>query len=135
MTTTEVSTDYGYYVIKQGKKLIMVSNIDFDPKRRYAVSKQTVKDILNSSVTSLDEHLLVILIASININRAIHDPKEQEKYRKLTEKTIANGLTKIFQTSCEYSEESLLSIFSECKPEEVEEILTTPYPVNKLKNL
>lgn len=130
-----VSTDYGYYIINQSEKLIMVSNYEFDPNCRYSIHIQTVEEILNSSLLSLDKYLLVILIASIHINRAIHFPLEQKKYPKLTEKVIADGLKKIFKISSQYTEESLLAIFCENNPDKVEKILRSEHPVDELKNL
>ena len=127
----EVSTS------KPTSPLYRVTDIFYDEDYSVGVSKTSTSEILGVAKQSFEPEQVAILIASVNINRKKSGKYSKlypifESISKLPEDVITDGLKRLLSSTASYEFDSLLNLFEELTPKQLEEVLKSESPVHAI---
>lgn len=114
--------------------LYKVVDTDYNETMSLAVKKSYIEEIMDVAKQGFEPEQLAILIASVNFNRTKCD-KHNPCHKTMKQEIIVSGLKSIFSTTNSYDVDTLLVIFNELRPNEVEKILTSTTPVVIIREL
>ena len=115
---------------KPTSPLYRVTDIFYDEDYSVGVSKTSTSEILGVAKQSFEPEQVAILIASVNINR--NKSGKYSKLAKLPEDVITDGLKRLLSSTASYEFDSLLNLFEELTPKQLEEVLKSESPVHAI---